>query len=230
MIAPTAPAPSAHRWLLLTLIASSAASAALAAVRLTYSGSPAYLFLGWNLFLAWVPMLIAAVLCEHADVLCQRKHMAHLVWVAALWLLFFPNAPYLVTDFKHLRERPGAPLWYDVLLVASFAWNGLLLGFASLYLVQELIRRHLGHAAASAAFATAVTLGGFGVYLGRFARLNSWDVLFRPAKVVSHVAHSLTDSRAILISGLYCLVIGVAYLGLLGLIRVHARTVARTRG
>jgi uncharacterized membrane protein len=100
-----------------------------------------------------------------------------------LWLLFFPNAPYMLTDFIHLGERPTAPLWYDGLMLSSFAWTALLVGFLSLYLVQLAVRRVAGVAWSWFVVAGALLLASFGVYLGRFVRFNSWDALIRPGRV-----------------------------------------------
>ena len=99
-----------------------------------------------------------------------------------LWLLFFPNAPYLLTDFIHLRETPTTPLWYDALMLASFAWTGLLLGYASLYLMQMIWERAVGMLSWLGVVA-ALALASLGVYVGRFLRFNSWDALVRPRRL-----------------------------------------------
>ena len=95
----------------------------------------------WNLFLAWIPFGLAIYVYEG-----YRRGTGRVqLWAAGrLWLVFFPNAPYIVTDFKWLRDWTGAPIWYDVVLVSSAAWCGLLLGFMSLYLMQAVVRRALG--------------------------------------------------------------------------------------
>jgi uncharacterized membrane protein len=100
--------------------------------------------------------------------------------------VFFPNAPYLLTDFVHLTQGP-APLWYDALMLSAFAWTGLLLGFASLYLVQLILRRAFGSAVSWLGVFGALGLASIGVYIGRFVRLNSWDALLHPRHVVEVV-------------------------------------------
>src|SRR2546430_15909936 len=114
---------------------------AMVAVRVSYSGNSYYEALVWNLLLAWIPFALAIYVYDA----WRQGARGLLVWVAgALWLVFFPNAPYIVTDFKWLREWTGAPIWYDVVLVAAAAWCGLMLGFISLYLMQSVVRRSVG--------------------------------------------------------------------------------------
>ncbi len=143
-------------------------------MRIAHTGSPNFVYLVWNLFLAWVPFVFALLAYAYA-----RRAWA----IAALgfgWLLFFPNAPYIATDFIHLRSHAAAPLWYDLLTISAFAGTGLALGFASLYLMQAVVRRELGTIASWIAVVTASGLAGVGVYLGRFLRANSWDMLTNP--------------------------------------------------
>ena len=94
--------------------------------------------------------------------------------------MFFPNAPYIVTDLKYLRTWTGAPIWYDAILLSAAAGAGLLLGFASLYVMQTVIRRALGTLSAWLFVVGVLGLSSFGVYLGRIQRWNSWDVFTRP--------------------------------------------------
>ena len=154
------------------LVPSSALSVSLLAARWLHTGSTSFAFLLWNLFLAWLPLGFA-----WAATRTQRGS-----WQApllVLWLLFFPNAPYLVSDLMHLRARV-APLWYDTALLASFALAGMFLAIASLRLVKQLIASRWGAVAGWATVALVCGLSGFGVYLGRFLRLNSWDALVNP--------------------------------------------------
>ena len=168
------------------LVAASALCVALLEIRVRETGSSYYRFLIWNLILAWVPLVIAVVAYARA-----RRGVGPLVWVLLVpWLLFFPNAPYLLTDFIHLDEGP-APLWYDALMLSAFAWTGLMLGFGSLYLVQLILRRAFGAAIAWTAVLAALGLASVGVYIGRFIRFNSWDALLHPLRVAEVVREQL---------------------------------------
>jgi uncharacterized membrane protein len=170
------------------LVAASALCVALLEIRVRETGSSYYRFLAWNLILAWVPLVIAVVAYARA-----RRGVGPLVWVLLVpWLLFFPNAPYLLTDFIHLDEGP-APLWYDALMLSAFAWTGLMLGFGSLYLVQLILRRAFGAAIAWAAVLAALALASVGVYIGRFIRFNSWDALLHPLRVAEVVREQLAS-------------------------------------
>jgi uncharacterized membrane protein len=163
------------------------------------------LFLPWNLFLAWVPWLAARGLAG------ARTRLAA-VLLGALWLLFLPNAPYLVTDLVHLRPRPPAPLSYDVLLFASFALAGCALGWGSIELVHARFARTYGRARAAAAVVLVALLTGFGVYLGRFLRWNSWDLVAQPRSVVADAVAALTDPHALGFTALFAAFVGAGYL------------------
>lgn len=148
-------------------------------VRTVLSGSLDYVFLVWNLFLAWIPLGLAQL----ATTLSERRRFVLLALplFAMLWLLFFPNAPYILTDLLHLGyPKHGVPLWFDVLLLLWFAWTGLLLGTVSLFLMQDIVRRKFGRIAGWLFVVSVGVLGSLGIYIGRFLRWNSWDLLFNP--------------------------------------------------
>jgi uncharacterized membrane protein len=165
------------------LLAASALCVATVALREHHTGSDFYRFLIWNLILAWVPLVLALAAYASARSGASGASVAF----GLVWLLFFPNAPYLLTDFIHLRETPTSPLWYDALMLASFAWTGLVLGYASLYLMQMIWERAVGTLSWLGVVA-ALALASFGVYVGRFLRFNSWDALVRPQRL-AHVIH-----------------------------------------
>jgi len=113
---------------------------------------------------------------------------------AVAWLIFFPNAPYILTDFLHLGSMGDvSPGWYDVLMLFWFAWTGLLLGVVSLYLMQEMVAGRLGAAASWVFVVLAAVLGSIGIYLGHFLRWNSWDLLRRPGSLTSELYGRVTD-------------------------------------
>ena len=115
--------------------------------------------------------------------------MALILTAAAVWLLFLPNAPYIITDFVHLAPQPPVPLWFDILLLMTFAWTGVMLGFVSLRLMQERVELSWGARTGWGFACVALALASFGIYLGRFQRFNSWSVLNRPLEVFGDLAH-----------------------------------------
>jgi uncharacterized membrane protein len=187
---------------------------AMVAVRVAYTGNSQYESLIWNLFLAWIPFVLAL----HVYDGYRRRTAGRLsLWAGGLvWLVFFPNAPYIVTDVKWLRTWTGAPLWYDVVLVSAAAWCGLMLGFASLYLMQAVIRRALGTVNAWLFAFTVLVLSSFGVYLGRYVRWNSWDVFTRPhvlaADLWSGLQNPLQYPQTIAVTVLFTAFLGTTYL------------------
>lgn len=182
--------PVSYLTALAGLVICSAGAVVLSAYRVERTGSPHLAFLTWNLFLAWLPLLFAAGL--HA--VNRRRAPGAILWLLALlWLLFFPNAPYILTDFIHLRRGHGAPLWFDFLLIGSFAGTGLLLAYASLYLVHEVVRERLGPAAGWMACLAALLLCSIGIYVGRFLRFNSWDAISQPGSLAHVLAGRVFD-------------------------------------
>ena len=140
-------------------------------------GEPAFVFLTWNLFLAWIPFVLS--LCVAA--VHGRGGPRPLLWVlGAGWLLFLPNAPYILTDFIHLGRVGGAPLWFDAALIGAFAAAGLALGLASLLVVHHVVEARAGRVVGWAVAVGSLVLSTIGIYLGRFPRFNSWDVVTNP--------------------------------------------------
>ena len=172
------------------LVAGTLLATGLQGVRAERTGAPVFAFLSWNLFLAWIPYGLALAVVGLDRV---RAPGWLLVLPGLVWLLFLPNAPYILTDFIHLGAIPGAPLWFDALLIGAFAGTGLLLGLASLYLVHHVVAARLGSAAGWVLAIGALALSSVGIYLGRFPRFNSWDVLADPGRLVDVVLFRLGD-------------------------------------
>lgn len=161
--------------------------------RIARTESSAYTFLAWNLFLATVPLVAAAALLS-----LHRTRGPGALQIAAfvVWLLFLPNAPYILTDFIHLKESAAIPLWYDIALLASGAGTGVLFAYASTAYVQAVVADRAGKLAGWVVTFAAFLLAGFGVYLGRFLRWNSWDAVTNPASVFHDVVPRVIDPLA----------------------------------
>lgn len=160
--------------------------------RVAYTESGRHTGLIWNLFLAWIPFIISYF--THALVFRRNWLYVVLPITAFLWLIFFPNAPYMLTDLQDLARRAGgAPLWYDVIIVVWCSWTGMLLGVISLYLMQDLIIRMLGRATGWIFVFVISGLSSFGIYIGRFVRLNSWDILQNPADTAMEILGVVID-------------------------------------
>ena len=179
---------------ILTLAFASAISVALVFARMVWTENLRYTFLVWNLFLAWLPLGFALLVCE-----LQRNGQAR-TWrfasLSALWLLFFPNAPYIFTDLIHLTTHFRGHFWVDLTLILICALTGLVLGFVSLYLLQSVVARMFGRVASWLFVAAVAGLSSFGVYLGRFVRVNSWDIVTRPGKLYHGINDWVSDPFA----------------------------------
>ncbi len=152
------------------------------------SGVVIYSNLVFNLALAWIPFAAAvlAYITRH-----NRVTFILIMPVCTIvWLIFFPNAPYLLTDFQHLADASSrAPLWFDVILMIWFAWTGLLLGIASLYLIHEIVTDAFSPFLGWVFAIGATLLSSIGVFLGRFHRWNSWDLLYDPIPIARDMAN-----------------------------------------
>ena len=171
-------------------------SISLAFVRMQYSDTLHYKNLVWNLILAWIPLLFATTAYISA---ISRKPIFYMLILGCslVWLLFFPNAPYILTDFQHLSlVNDNVPVWFDVILLVWFAWTGLLLGMVSLYLMQKIIDRTFGSLIGWLFVFVSVSLGSLGIYLGRFERWNSWDVFQDPLPILTDFLHTLQHPRS----------------------------------
>lgn len=149
-----------------------------------------YLFLTWNLFLAWVPFFAAL---QFSKLQKQGSSRLSKAFCFCIWLLFLPNAPYIITDFLHLRHKPPIPLWYDLVLLFAFASTGLLLGLLSLYKMHQNLQRQYSKSLVQVVILSSIGLSGFGIWLGRFQRWNSWDIFTRPDVLLLDIANTLSS-------------------------------------
>jgi uncharacterized membrane protein len=193
--------------------------------RVLYGQTWNYSNLVWNLFLAWVPFgfsFLAAFL---------NANFPRAWWLlpipGALWLIFFPNAPYIVTDFLHLAPRPPIPLWYDIGLLATFAWTGCFLAIASLRTMQHLVRKYLGAVVSWIFAGLSLALCGLGIYLGRFGRWNSWDLFFQPQEIIQDVlvrlANPMNNLRFFAFTIMFTTFLSVSYLMFVSITRLEEK-------
>ncbi len=170
---------------------------ALSLFRWHYTDTKTFLFLNWNVLLAVVPYAITTLAVIYPPI---KNSSFRLFTLMAVWLLFFPNAPYILTDLFHLRKNTGMPIWFDLTLILFFAWTGLLFGFLSLRDVQQSLMARMNARWALIITSVLIFIGSFGIYLGRYLRWNSWDVLNEPFSIiyqigdrfVNPIAHSRT--------------------------------------
>ncbi len=213
---------TARTRLIAALLALTAFCVALFGVRVWYADELRFRFLLWNLFLAWIPVPLAIALAR--DVANTGRLRANGLFFGAGWLLFFPNAPYIITDFVHLYDDPPVPLWFDALGIGAFAWTGLLLGLVSLAIVHETVRRFLTSFQAWIVVCAATVLAAFGVYVGRFLRWNSWDVVQDPANLGrdlrGELANPLEHPRTFVVTGIVALLLLLSY-GVLDALRAR---------
>ncbi len=156
-------------------------TALLLLTRSIYSGQFMYFFLGWNIFLACVPLLLSQFLNKKG-----LRPFSQWLFFAG-WLLFFPNALYIVTDLVHLDGRYPVPLWFDIILVFSAAANGLLAAYLSLWETEKFLRNKFRTVQVRGILLFCLFAGSFGVYLGRYLRWNSWDILTDPFSLLSGI-------------------------------------------
>lgn len=177
-------------------------------VRLVVSGNFMHLYLPWNLLLAWIPAGFAAAYRKSVE--AKHPYLLRLFFLLS-WLAFLPNAPYILTDMVHLQPRGDVPFWFDWLLLISFAWAGFLVGCWSLAEVWRTMRGRW-HERLHLPFLLFVVLAtAFGVYLGRFERWNSWDLLLHPGGVISDTFRAMLRPHVIAMTGLFSLFLILAW-------------------
>ena len=184
---------SHHKLALLAFV--SALAFTLLTLRMWATQNADFIFMTWNLFLAWVPLLFIKWVSVREN--AKPAPALLLLIYLTIWLLFFPNAPYLITDLKHLKSVPDQLLWYDALMIFTFALSGFLTGLYSIRIVHRLLTNRYNQYFAWLSIAAAMFLSGFGIFLGRYGRWNSWDIVTHPKALAKGIFHSMQDPFAI---------------------------------
>jgi len=188
----------------------------LLAMRIKVTESYTFIFLGWNIFLAFIPYVITLLLQIHKN--WQRSTY---IWLpfAGVWLLFLPNTPYLISDLQHLRHSDPSTIWMDALLLTTFVWYAFLIFFLTVRDMQNIIRPKIKAAYIHHLTISVFILCGFGIYLGRFLRWNSWDIIKNPLALLYdiciRVRHPFAYYETWMVTFGYTLITTLVFYGML---------------
>jgi len=154
-------------------------------LRIIIWGKVSFIYIIWNMFLAVIPFLISSILLN----LSRENRLKNITFIIGgiLWLLFIPNAPYIITDFIHLGEIHSVPLIYDTILLFSSAIVGLIFGFYSLSHIEQIIEAKCSRRTTSIFMVIIIFMISFGIYLGRFLRFNSWDIFINHTSLIKNI-------------------------------------------
>jgi uncharacterized membrane protein len=206
---------------LLLLLLLSIAAVTFHLIRILFN-SPVDFSLDWNLFLSWIPLIIAFL----ADSLSKRfgNNVFLLTMLSLAWIAFLPNAPYMITDLAHLTVDYQRDLtWHDIIMLFSYAEVSLFNGLVSLYWIHRSWRRVFEKRTANILLVISLPLAGFGVYLGRVRRMNSWDIIHEPEAIINNLFESILDRTAWVFSMEIGMLLGILYLVLWAIIRFRIR-------
>jgi uncharacterized membrane protein len=172
-----------HEW----LAASMGFSVLLVFIRIVATSHLTFIFLVWNLFLAYIPYCISSFMQNNPSWVKNR-------WKFVIgflgWLFFIPNSFYIITDLFHLGINT-VPIWFDLAMLLSFAWNGLLLGILSVYQIEKIVKHLLPRYSEIVFVLPVMFLNALGLYVGRYLRFNSWDIISNPFTLMREISNML---------------------------------------
>lgn len=210
--------------LTLSLLLASIGCSILLILRMKLTGSIQYRFLIWNLALAWIPYFIALFIKYFLFLIKVESQLKIFVSLFSLiWLIFFPNATYIVTDFIYILKFPffipdksffttNTLIWFDIILSSSFAFIGHIIGLISLLMMHTVFDKFMNKLYGWFLILISIFLSGYGIFLGRFIRLNSWDIFQKPSFVIMQILSNLISFKAILFSSGIGLFIFLTYI------------------
>lgn len=179
-------------------------------IRMKLTHSYYYLFLVWNLFLAFIPFAISTYLSFQ-----QKINSVILIAISIVWLLFLPNAPYIITDLFHLQYSHPNSIWLDVLTISAFAVTGMYFFYQSLLTMETIFKKKFGKTTSTYMTPIFIVLVAFGVYLGRYLRFNSWEILSQPLSIFESITSIIfnpkTNHNVWLFTALFALFLAVFY-------------------
>jgi uncharacterized membrane protein len=157
-------------------------------VRIVYTGQWMFGFLAWNLFLAFVPYVLSNYLAQHTGWMKNKwKCMAALT----AWLVCIPNSFYILTDLFHLHDSQSMPRWFDLLLIVTFAWNAMLMGIMSVRHIEKITQAMWRYRYDWLFVFPVMWLNALGIYIGRYLRFNSWDIVSNPFELIADIFNML---------------------------------------
>ncbi len=217
-----------QKEVLLTVLMCSAVSTVLLLIRMLVSGTARLGFLQWNLFLAWLPLIFAFLVYKRV------KTKKDFTWqnglLGFLWLAFLPNSFYIITDLIHLQSSGEVGLLYDTAMITSFVLNGLFLGYISMYLIDKVLGKFIEQKVVFTIMQFVLLLCAFAIYLGRYLRWNTWDIVANPAGLLFDVSDRIinpgTHVHTFVVTGVFFVLLSSTYLVLLRLyavVKAHAK-------
>jgi len=171
---------------------------AILVTRNIYVGEHVLNFLRSNLFIGSFPTIVIAWLID----MNYKKMGKVLFWFAvALWVLFYPNAPYMISDLIHNAQSKNPDLLvYDTLIIFSIAMLSVFIGFLSLKVMFRIFIEKYGKRFARAFIAFTLVLSCLGFYMGRELKsgldvgnkyMYSWEIFLDPVTIIKTTWHSL---------------------------------------
>jgi len=205
--------PVRYRPVIAWIVGSNLLAIGLFALRYASTQTPRYSFLIWNLFLAYLPLLIAVGLRRQLRLKPLLSPLSAILFFA--WLALLPNSFYLASDLIHLQDTGEIGKLFDATMFLAFIFSAYLSGFLAVYLLHgELIRRFgrsVGHSFVALTFLAC----GFAIYLGRYMRWNSWDIFINPMGVIFDVSEPIVNPVAypesLLTTATFFLLLGTMY-------------------
>lgn len=195
------------------LLISNLISVVLFLLRIFGTHTDRYWFLFWNLFLAWVPVLLAWLLLKQLKKQPWREPLP--VLLTLLWLGFLPNSFYLISDLVHLKNTGEVGMLYDSVMFMSIILNGLIAGMLSLYWVHVELMKRRTKQFAHLLIAGVIFCASFAIYLGRSLRWNTWDLLASPAAILfdisDHIIHPLDHQQGFVTTASFFVLLGSMY-------------------
>jgi uncharacterized membrane protein len=195
--------------LLSSLLMMSCLCILLALTRIYMIHNHTYIFLVWNLFLAWLPLWFADM--AYKNYFGADRSMPVILLCGFLWIIFFPNAPYIITDLIHLDGRHQVPIWFDALMIFSFALTGLLTGYISLFFIHSILEHRFNRMIGWISVCFMMLLSAYGIFLGRVKRFNSWDILSKPIYLINDCLKTIGNAQAIKMTVIFFLFLVFSY-------------------